>query len=92
MFTIYNGNLRQLEVSASNRSLCFACPLGVGHVLGKSVSGVGFLHSGDLLRGALRDQSPAALSPFRAEIDDPVGVANHIQVVFDDDDGIAEIR
>ncbi len=28
---------------------------------------------------------------FGAEIDDPVSIANYIEIVFDDDDGVAEV-
>ena len=46
---------------------------------------------GDLLRRALGDDTPAAVAAFRPQVDDPVGGLDDIQVVFDDDDGVAMV-
>ena len=43
-----------------------------------------------LLRGALRYDEAAFFAAFGAEVDDPVGVADYVQIVFDDD-GIAQV-
>ena len=40
----------------------------------------------DTLRGADADNFAARVAAFRPEIDDPIGSANDIEVVFDDDD------
>ncbi len=48
-------------------------------------------HLGDLLRGALGDDAPAAGAALGAEIDDPVGSLDHIEVVFDHHDGVAVV-
>ena len=45
----------------------------------------------DLFGGAFGDDAAAALAAFGAEVDDPVGVADDVEVVLDDDDGVAEV-
>src|SRR5258706_13906174 len=45
----------------------------------------------DLLGCALCDDAAAAFAAFRAEIDDPVSLLDHVHVVLDDDDCVAEI-
>src|SRR5580692_11067441 len=42
-------------------------------------------------RGALGHQVPAVFSSLRAQVEDPVRAADHIQVVFDDDHGVAQV-
>src|SRR5205807_9392356 len=61
-------------------------------VMGERLSGVGLLHARDLLGSALGDQAAAVFSPLGAEIDEPVGIADDIQIVLDDDDGVAQVR
>ena len=39
----------------------------------------------------MRDDAAAALAAFGAEINDPVGLLDHVEVVLDDQDGIAKI-
>src|ERR1039458_231816 len=46
----------------------------------------------DLFGRALGHDAAAFFSAFGAQIDDPVGVADDVQVVFDDDDRVSEIR
>jgi hypothetical protein len=48
-------------------------------------------YGGDLFGGALGDDAAPALAAFGAEVDDPVGVADDVEVVLDDDDGVAEV-
>ena len=50
-----------------------------------------FRHSGDLLGRAGGDDAPAAVAAFGAEVDDPVGGLDDVQVVLDDDDRVARI-
>src|ERR1700744_4032840 len=42
-------------------------------------------------RGAFSNDGAAFLASFRTKIDDPIRVADHVQIVLDDDDGIAKI-
>jgi len=70
--------------SGSNYELAF-------ERLRECLPGVTLLHLRDLLGRALRDDASTVFTAFRSEIDDPIGAANHIEIVFDDDDGIAEI-
>ena len=44
------------------------------------------------LRWALHNNTPATVSAFRPQVDDPVGFGDHVEVVFDNDDGIAAIN
>ena len=44
-----------------------------------------------ILGRALRDDAPAAGAPFGPEIDYPVGFGDHVEVVLDDDHGIAAV-
>ncbi len=46
---------------------------------------------GDVSGASFTDKASAVFAAFGAEVEDPVGVANHVEVVFDDDDGVAEI-
>jgi hypothetical protein len=55
-------------------------------ITSQSLACVGLLHSRYLLGRALRYDAAAFFAPFGAEVDDPVGVADHVQIVFDDDD------
>src|SRR5699024_7502414 len=52
-------------------------------------TGVRCGHLGDLLGCALGDDLAAAATAFGTEVDDVVGVADDIEVVFDDDDRVA---
>ena len=45
----------------------------------------------DLLRVALRDDAPTACAAFGAQVDDPVGLGDHVEVVLDHDDRVAGI-
>src|SRR5271170_2995334 len=45
----------------------------------------------NVLGSALSDDAASVFAALGAEIDDPVGVADDVEVVFDDDDGVAEI-
>ena len=47
--------------------------------------------SGDILRGAGDHDLTAANAAFRAQVDDPVGGLDDVEVVLDDDDGVAVI-
>ncbi len=54
-------------------------------------AGVGAFVRGDLLGGAGGDDFAASVAAFRAEVDDPVGGLDDVEVVFDDDDGVAAV-
>ena len=45
----------------------------------------------DLFGGARTDDFASFGAAFRAQVDDPIGGLNHVQVVFDDDDRVAGI-
>src|SRR6185312_3908348 len=55
------------------------------------LAGVRLRVLGELIGRAAADQRAAAFAAFGAEIDDPVGGLDHIQVVLDADDGVALI-
>src|SRR5690349_3644732 len=54
-------------------------------------SGEARRRGGDLLGGTRGDDGAAAVAALRPEIDDPVRGLDHVEVVFDDDDGIAVV-
>ena len=41
---------------------------------------------------SLGDHLPALVPSFRPQVDDPIGGLDHVQIVLDDDDGVAGIR
>src|SRR5205809_10272 len=45
--------------------------------------------SGDFFRGAVRNDAPAAGAALRAQVDQMVRAADHVQVVFDHDNRVA---
>src|ERR1700691_65272 len=47
----------------------------------------GLAHDG--IGRALRDDAAAAVAAFGAEVDDPIGFGHDVEIVFDDDDGVA---
>src|SRR5712664_2737560 len=61
-----------------------------GEDAGEGLAGVGFFCAGDLLGGALGYDAASAFAAFGAEIDDPVGLFYYVEVVLDDEDGVAE--
>ena len=46
---------------------------------------------GDLLRRSFGDEAAGGVAAFRAEVDDPVGRLDDVEVVLDDDHGLAAI-
>ena len=58
---------------------------------GEEVAGVGGGDGGDLLGGAVGDDAAAAFAAFGAHVEEVVGVADDVEVVLDDDDGVAEV-
>src|SRR5687768_9267362 len=52
---------------------------------------VAVLDFADLLRRALRDDRAAAFAALGAHVDEPVGALDHVEVVLDDEDRIAEV-
>ena len=49
------------------------------------------IHAEHLLQRALRDQPPAARPRARADVEDVVGGADRVLVVFDDDHAVAQV-
>src|SRR3954466_6151812 len=54
-------------------------------------AGVRRLDARDVLRRALGDHGAAARTAFGAEIDDPVGGLDHVEIVLDDEDRVAAV-
>ena len=82
-------------VGAAGRRGWFRCGwrgLGCGGVVaGQEAAGVGAVDGGDLLGRAMGDDAATALAAFGAHVEDVVGVADDVEVVLDDDDGVAEV-
>src|SRR5581483_9257644 len=49
------------------------------------------LDLGDLLRRTRRDDLSARYAPFRTQIEHEVGGLDHVQIVLDDEDGVARV-
>src|SRR5919201_4324683 len=58
---------------------------------GEDLAGVGLFRAGHELGRALRDDAAAGFAAFRAEIDDPVGLLDDVEVMLDDEHGVAKI-
>ena len=56
------------------------------------VAGVGGLHGGDVLRGALCHHLPALVGGAGAHVDYPVSVFDHVQVVLDENYRVARVH
>ena len=62
-----------------------------GVVASEKVARVGFRSCRDLFWPSSTDDAATIFSALRPEVDDPVGVANHVEIVLDDDDGISKV-
>src|SRR5712692_2854983 len=62
-----------------------------GEDAGEGLASVGFFGAGDEFGRALGDDAAAALAAFGAEVDDPVGLLDDVEMVLDDQHGVAEI-
>ncbi len=62
-----------------------------GVVAGEELCGVRAGYGCDLFGGSVGDDVTSAFTAFRAEVEDVVGVADDVEVVLDDDDGVAEV-
>src|SRR5467141_4328755 len=58
----------------------------------ESLAGVGLFGWGDEFGRALGDDAAAAFAAFRAEVNDPVGLFDDVEMVLDDEHGVAEIN
>ena len=58
----------------------------------KKAAGVRTFVARDLLGRALGDEAAAAVAPLGTEINDPIGLGNQVQVMFDDDDGMTSVH
>ena len=57
----------------------------------EEVAGVGVGGVGDQLGRAVRDDAATAFAALGAHVEEVVGVADDVEVVLDDDDGVAEV-
>src|SRR5579864_1573420 len=60
--------------------------LGVAKENRQRLPCIGLLHPRHLFRCTLRHHAPAVLAALGPEVDDPVRITNHVQIMFDDDD------
>src|ERR1700733_6100292 len=61
-----------------------------GQDAGQGLARVGFFCAGDEFGRALRHDAASTFTAFRTEIDDPIGLFDHVEVVLDDQHGVAE--
>ena len=59
--------------------------------LGKKLGSIAFAAVGDFLGSTGDNDGAAATATFRSHVDDVVGLTDDVEVVLDDDDGIAAI-
>src|SRR5882724_2255956 len=59
---------------------------------GEGLAGVGFSCASDEFGRALGDNAAAAFAAFGPEVDDPVGLFDDVEMVLDDEHGVAEIN
>src|ERR1700674_1008279 len=57
----------------------------------EGLTGVGLFGAGDELGRALRDDAAATFAALGAEVDNPVGLFDDVEVVLDDEHAVAEI-
>src|SRR5207244_12128088 len=55
-------------------------------------SRIGFLVWCDWFRRPWRDDAPSGLAAFRSDDEDPVRLLDHVELMLDDEDGIAQIH
>src|SRR5580704_3020925 len=58
-------------------------------ILYQSLPGIRLLDPRHLFGRPLGNNFSALFAAFGAEVNDPVGVADHVEIMFDDDDGVA---
>src|SRR5260370_3248831 len=58
---------------------------------GKSLAGIRFLGAGHLLGRALSNDAASGFAAFRTKIDNPIGLLNYVEMVLDDEHGIAKV-
>src|SRR5882724_3611821 len=58
---------------------------------GEGLAGVGLFGAGDELGRALGNDAAAAFAAFGAEVNDPIGLLDDVEMVLDDEHGVAEI-
>jgi len=55
------------------------------------MASIGFLVAGYEFGWALRYDAAATFTAFGAEVDDPVGLLDDVQMMLDDEDGVTEL-
>src|SRR3989440_5306007 len=63
-----------------------------GKNAGEGLAGVGLFGASDEFGRALGDNAAAAFAAFGPEVDDPVGLFDDVEMVLDDEHGVAEIN
>src|SRR6266446_6367554 len=57
----------------------------------EDLTGVGLFRASDEFGRSLGDDAPAAFTAFGAEINNPVSLFDHVEMVLNDEHGVAEI-
>src|SRR6185436_17972397 len=83
-----SGSGRQLRAAARDDPLAVATIL---QELPEVLAGVRGRDLGDRLGRPFGDELPARVPALRAEVQDPVGTLDHVEVVLDDEHGVARI-
>src|SRR5205814_10125258 len=69
----------------------FALRAAIVHHPRQRLAGIGLLIARQGFGRAGGDDASAAFAALRAQINDPVGLLDDVEVVLDDDDGVAEV-
>ena len=56
---------------------------------GEDLAGIGFFYAGDQFGRTLCDDAAAAFAAFGTEVDDPVGLFDDVEMMLDDEHGVA---
>ena len=62
-----------------------------GEIIRQRLPGVRLFVACHLLRRSLRDQPSALFAALGTKVDNPIGVPDHIKIVFNDDDRVTQI-
>src|SRR5215471_1126769 len=81
---------QKADAKSSGLSIGMIAIRGKSKHAGKGLAGVRFFRSSNLLGRSLRDDAPAAFSAFGAQINDPIGLLDDVEMMLDDEHRIAK--
>ena len=83
--------MKKLALSFGNRDIAVGMAIvGDAKDAGKGLAGIRFFCAGNEFGRTLRDDAAAAFAAFGAEVDDPVGLFDDVEMMLDDEDSVTE--